>query len=76
MDKSQIFTQYNKARKAVSDGILERGRVNRALGIAQSKSERKYETTVGHCTCPDSTYRPGVVCKHRIALMMEIRSKK
>lgn len=74
MTKSEVFTQYNKANGAVKNGKLEQGRVNRALGIVQTKAEDiRYTTTIGTCTCPDSIYRPTQTCKHRVALMIDQR---
>lgn len=71
MTKSQIFTQYNKARQAARLGKLDAARVNRALGLLQSRTPRPYATTVKGCDCEDS--RRGHVCKHRIAAMMTVR---
>lgn len=71
MTKSQIFTAYNKARRAAQNGKLDIARVNRALGLLQSRTPRPYATTVKGCDCEDS--RRGHVCKHRIAAMMTVR---
>ena len=78
MDKSKLFTVYNRARGAAHQGTLDAGRVNRALGIAQSKVYRgreSYVTTLAQCTCPDHQYRH-VICKHMIAKMIKIKMKK
>ncbi len=71
VSKSVIWSNYNAARQLVRDGLLDAGRLNRALGVAQSRQERTYHTTSTRCDCPDSTYRPGFVCKHRIALVLK-----
>lgn len=77
MTKSEIFTQYNKARAAAKQGKLEIGRVNRALGIAQSKShEQKYQTTIKACTCKDHELHPEVACKHMVAKMIEVKIER
>lgn len=70
--KSALFTAYNKARRAARSGKLDIGRVNRALGVAQAKRARPYQTTVKGCDCPDG--RRGNVCKHRIAAMLQVRA--
>jgi len=70
--RSAIFTSYNRQRAA---GDVERGRLNRALGLAQSGEERPYATTLDHCTCPDWQYRiskQGGQCKHQLALALEL----
>lgn len=63
--KSELFTNYNKMRATAAD----RPRLNRALGVAQSKSKRPYNTTATGCDCPDSVYRK-VICKHRLGLAL------
>ena len=73
--KSEIFTQYNKARSAAKHGKLDAGRVNRALGIAQSKSPQKYVTTIKTCTCEDHK-RHSTPCKHMIAKMIEVKIER
>lgn len=76
--KSSILKAYNKA---VACGAFERGRVNRALGIAMSKStviangkiDAASKTNPGDfnlatfnaCTCQDA--KRGHKCKHMIA---------
>jgi hypothetical protein len=67
-ERSKIFEAYNAAKHTPG---LEAGRVNRALGVAQSKEPRPYHTNANSCDCPDSQYRPGQVCKHRIAAGMK-----
>lgn len=69
MSKSTIFTAYNAAKTL----DLDRGRLNRGLGIAQSHMMRKYETTSTSCTCADHRYR-SVTCKHMISLMLTVAS--
>jgi len=73
MTKSEIFTQYNKARSTGVLNGLEPKRVNRALGILQSADGgelkfEKYHTTVKSCGCIDS--QRNHTCKHRIARMI------
>ena len=36
-----------------------------------SKEGAFYVTSLDSCTCPDATYRPTKVCKHRIALKLQ-----
>lgn len=64
-DRSRIFSNYNRLRKDA-----EKGRLNRALGLAQSQAERPYTTTADSCTCPDWQYRhegaEGFRCKHQL----------
>jgi hypothetical protein len=71
--RSTIWSNYNTARGLVRDGILDAGRLNRALGIAQSKERThlsEYHTTTNRCECPDSKFSRGHVCKGRIALVL------
>ncbi len=72
--KSEIFSVYNKARKAARQGKLDEDRLNRALGLIQRKDggARPYMTTAKTCTCPDFT-RTGKPCKHIIKNWMQIR---
>lgn len=59
---------YNTARGMVEDT----GRLNRAFGIAQSKTQEhitKYNTTLTGCSCPDHYYRK-VHCKGMLALAL------
>ena len=72
-DKSNLFVAYNKARSAARHGKLDLARVNRALGVAQAKSERPYNSTVNSCDCPDHR-KTGKPCKHMIAKMLEVRA--
>ena len=71
---SVLFTSYNLARRI--NGV-DRGRLNRALGVAQRCEPRPYDTTTLYCSCPDfsgvapdgrrfrqQSLRP---CKHIIA---------
>lgn len=49
----------------------DRGRLNRALGIAQRKNRSSsYDTTDSTCSCPDFWYRR-TRCKHIIALILK-----
>lgn len=69
--KSALFVTYNHMRRHE-----EAGRLNRALGIAQStggNAAHGYQTTATTCTCPDWRYRisrTGGRCKHILAYMM------
>jgi hypothetical protein len=74
MTKSELFTQYNRARAAARKGLLDPKRVNKALGLAQSKTVRPYLTTTRSCSCPDAARHLGQPCKHRIAAMIEYRA--
>lgn len=73
----EIFRQYNRAKGAARRGQLEKGRVNRALGIAMSShfvdKMRQYGTTYFHCNCPDFENRT-IFCKHRLAYVMNWRA--
>lgn len=69
---SAIFSEYNRLR---GRGNVERGRLNRALGLDQTGADRPYDTTIDSCDCPDSINRPGVVCKHRAALRMRQQAR-
>lgn len=67
--KSELFTNYNKMRATAAD----RPRLNRALGVAQSKQARPYNTTAQGCDCGDWKFRgskTGVSCKHMTALVL------
>lgn len=69
--KSALFVTYNHMR-----GHEEAGRLNRALGIAQSaggNAAHGYVTTATTCTCADWRYRIGRTggrCKHIMAYVM------
>ena len=80
--KSEIFTVYNKLRAALrltgNQKAIER--INRALGILQSKAlfEKlsEYRPTQGDCTCKDWEYRFARkraytgICKHSMVVIM------
>jgi hypothetical protein len=84
VNKSTLFTIFNKARARRAG--LDRGRVNRALGLIQSGKIKlladgsaaggcngtTYLVTSQGCTCPDATYR-GIWCKHRVARGILVR---
>lgn len=76
LNRSKLFKFYNLARLAARAGKLEAGRVNRALGILQSRAGQlrlaHYEATASSCWCED--HRRGHTCKHRIARMIEQRA--
>jgi hypothetical protein len=68
--RSNLFRSYNAARTLARQGLIEKGRLDRALGLAQSKPGKvAYLTTATSCTCPDAFYR-GAVCKHRLAFLL------
>ena len=67
--RSQLFTAYNAARTLARRGLIDRDRLDRALGVAQRTEARPYVTTENDCTCPDSRIRH-VVCKHRLAVLL------
>jgi hypothetical protein len=73
MTKSEIFTQYNKARSAAKAGKLDAKRVDRALGVAQLKVQPEYLTTTKSCSCEDHSRHPAIACKHMIAKMIEVK---
>lgn len=60
-----IFTSYNRMKREGAD----KGRLNRALGLAQRTQPRPYTTTADSCDCPDFVYRQSV-CKHMLAVRM------
>ena len=74
--KSEYMGILNKARVAVRNGKLEKGRFNRAFGLLQKNDfievVNKYNTTLSSCDCPDSRARK-TICKHRIAMMVLYR---
>lgn len=74
IDRSAIFTAYNHARAHVASHQFERGRLNRALGLAMSKTwpwrRQLYHTTSRDCTCPDRQIRQVAYCKHMLALAL------
>jgi hypothetical protein len=84
INKSTLFTVFNKAR--AKSAALDRGRVNRALGLIQSGKIKlladgsaaggcngtTYLVTKHGCTCPDATFR-GIWCKHRVARGILVR---
>lgn len=76
MTKSEIFTQYNRARAAARKGKLDPARVNRALGILQNSTPRPYLTTISSCNCQDHSRHPDIACKHMIAKMIEYRNSR
>lgn len=69
--KSGIFSIYNKARALArrSPDLVDVARLNKALGILQSKgyfADKDYTCTRQYCTCPDHKYRrPN--CEHMLA---------
>lgn len=69
--RSTIFSNYNRLKGRASPEYIPR--LNRALGVAQRKEPRPYETTFFSCTCPDFYYR-GVLCKHILAEWLKFSS--
>jgi hypothetical protein len=64
--RSHLFIAYNAA-KALP---IERGRLDRGLGIAQRRdTTNPYGCTAMQSLCPDGRFR-GVVCKHRAAALL------
>ena len=64
----------HKALAVVASGALEHpvfvGAEHR-LVPSTSKNGAFYVTSLDSCTCMDATYRPGKICKHRIALKLQ-----
>jgi hypothetical protein len=71
-ERSAMFTEYNKLR---GRGNVERGRLNRALGLVQAGAERPYRTTLKACSCDDHRHNGGV-CKHMAALRIRQQMRK
>ena len=69
-NKHLLFISYNIAKKQAKIGLLDGTILNRALGVAQRKEPRPYDTTLDGCSCPDHGYRHRP-CKHMTALMLE-----
>lgn len=76
MNKSTIFTRYNKLAQ---DHIgIDQPRLKRALGLAQKPNTyyilKHFNTHAGGCGCPDYQYRMSQVvrgqCKHMLALQL------
>ena len=74
VSKSQIWTVYNHARAAANRGKIDPKRLNRALGLAQSKTPRPYATTIHSCNCQDHTRHPEIACKHILEAMLIYRA--
>jgi len=68
MSRSALFRAYNRYRHKTADTK----RLNRALGLAQRKEGRPYQTSPEDCNCPDQECRRhlGIVCKHRLAVIL------
>ena len=63
---SRLMTTYNAARRL----HLDRGRLNRALGICMRRTAPEldtYRTSCTSCQCPDYRYHGAALCKHIIA---------
>ena len=77
INKSYLFTVYNKARSAAKTGKLDLKRVNKALGILQTPDyytgdKAEYGPSIHSCGCPDYKVRR-VTCKHMISEMIKYR---
>lgn len=75
VNRSLLFTVFNKVRAIArrNPSLYDEKRVNKALGILQSKdyyADKDYFTTTKSCTCPDHMIRQ-VNCKHIIAAQMK-----
>ncbi|MGH9158159.1 MAG: hypothetical protein ACRD1K_20510 [Acidimicrobiales bacterium] len=76
LDMSLQMQVYNSALAwAKRTGLSDPGRVNRAFGIlkrpgALDRAVTEYSATRTECECPD---RRGLICKHRLAMMMWTR---
>lgn len=73
-NRSDLFRAYHILRKKLGVMNSDMGRLNRALGIAQSDDLfraklSKYNTDTVWCGCPDAIYR-SKTCKHILALLM------
>jgi hypothetical protein len=85
--KSQLMSAYNIARGSHK---VERGRLNRAFGIAQSKHAWQWQGSDlvvqgsqgetyhanGVCQCHDYTYRHVDLCKHRTARFLLMKAAR
>ena len=69
MTPSEIFSTYNRLRTRMRRARIDTARLNRALGIVQTKHYQwKYLTTDKSCDCADMIYRrPVAGCKHVLA---------
>ncbi len=71
--KSRIWTRYNALRReSVATGLVDAGRLNRALGLALRKDHgncEMYNTTANGCNCKDAYYQHGL-CKHELAIRL------
>lgn len=72
--QSHLMSVYNLVRAAAASGHLDSGRVNRAFGILQSRSQdvTNHHASINSCSCPDAKFRSDI-CKHRISRMMQVR---
>ncbi len=50
--------------------VDSRGRV--CFDVPSSRPGRNYRTTADGCTCPDLKYRPWTVCKHMLAVRLQL----
>lgn len=78
VDRSALFTAYNRGRRAAREGRIERRRLDRALGLAQRKAASpNYRTDLRACSCPDFSFRGARIhfCKHQLALALRRRTQ-
>jgi SWIM zinc finger len=71
--RSTILSNFNKVRQLASTGELDKGRVNRALGLALRKEPRPYTTSLTRCDCGDWTFPQGPsggACKHQLSILL------
>ena len=43
-----------------------------AFDVPSGRPGRNYRTTADGCTCPDLKYRPWTVCKHMLAVRLQL----
>lgn len=73
INRSALFTAYNAAKDL---DFTDKGRLNRALGLAQRRNaQERYITTTTACSCPDAKYNHGKPCKHRTALLLRMAAE-
>lgn len=77
---SELFRAYNLAKKASkTNKLIESKRLDRALGIVLSRNSEEhlniYHSDINLCFCPDNHWRNDIICKHRLARMLQARSR-
>jgi hypothetical protein len=48
-------------------------RIDEGWTVISADGAHFYRVSLDRCECPDATFRPGVRCKHRIALALAMR---